>query len=263
MKLLLFVLPRNMDIVLWPWTKVDELACDCYTGNRTRLLPTADGKLLVFMPVKETLSQSSTRQLSCGMRGGPHQTAVTFSCDRRLHLYRYAGYCTRLFWDATWDPLITEAFEKDTLYNPRSTQAACTNEEVRHREVAQGAIETRGYKGSIRHPPEVILLRNAMEDLPLEAEHQSLAAFTARGDVDAVHNGGTEEHWRPPCTAPSGQVCQVNGCLPIYNEPDIGLQLRQQQCETSLSLRKVVAGEYVRSGAAQNPRLHNQLVPSG
>ncbi|KAH6920439.1 hypothetical protein HPB50_028572 [Hyalomma asiaticum] len=217
------MLPRNVEIMVTPSTEIQGLSCDSYAGHRARLFLGADGELLlVFVVAKETLSECSTTQGPPGRLGGPHQTAVVFSCNGGRHLWRYGGYWTRLFPDATCNTLITEVLEKGTLCNPRNAEAAYTSDEATQREVAQRAIYHRGYTGSIRHPPEHVLLRNATEDLPREREQHSLAAFAETGDTDAVNNGGGEEHCRPPCTASSDQVCQVNDCLPVRNDPGFG-----------------------------------------
>ncbi|KAH6920355.1 hypothetical protein HPB50_028658 [Hyalomma asiaticum] len=71
--------PKNVDIVVQPWTKVEGLARDSYTGHGRRLFPRAGGDLLVFMSVTETLSQCSTGQAPSATLGGPHQTAVASS----------------------------------------------------------------------------------------------------------------------------------------------------------------------------------------
>ncbi|KAH6945820.1 hypothetical protein HPB50_010082 [Hyalomma asiaticum] len=128
------MLPKNVGIVVKPWTQVEGHARDVYTGHGRRLFRRADGDLLVFMGVKETLYECSTRQVCSGMLGGPHQTSVSS---------KYVGYWTRLFPETTCD--VTEMFEKDTQRHPRKTPGACTSEEARHREVDQGAIDTREY----------------------------------------------------------------------------------------------------------------------
>ncbi|KAH6945721.1 hypothetical protein HPB50_009704 [Hyalomma asiaticum] len=73
------MIPKNVDIVVRPWTKVEGLARGSYTGHGRRLFPIAGGDLLVFKSVKETLSQCTTRQVCSGMLGGQHQTAVSSS----------------------------------------------------------------------------------------------------------------------------------------------------------------------------------------
>ncbi|KAH6920438.1 hypothetical protein HPB50_028571 [Hyalomma asiaticum] len=212
------MLPRNVEIMVTPSTEVQGLSCDSYAGHRARLFLGADGELLVFVVAKETLSECSTTQVSPGRLGGPHQTAVVFSCNGGRHLCRCGECWTRLFPDATCDPLMKEALEKGTLCNPRNAEAAYISDEATQREVAQRAIYQRGYTGSIGRNPEHVLLRNAMEDIRSGREQYSLAAFAETGDTDAVNNGGGEEHFRPPCTASSGEVCQINDCLPVCND---------------------------------------------
>ncbi|KAH6945817.1 hypothetical protein HPB50_010079 [Hyalomma asiaticum] len=214
--------PENADIVVKPWIKVEGHVRDSYSGHRTRLFPGADGELLVFVSVKETLPECSTRKASSGRLGLPHQTAVASRC---------AGYWTRPFSEVTWDPFMTEVFGKGTLCDAHNTQGACTSEEAHQQEGA------KGYAGSIRHPPEVVLLRNAMEGLPLEGEQHPLAAFAETGDTNAVNNRRGEEQCRPPRSASSDQVCQINDCLPVCNELllDIAMQLREEH-RTSLNL---------------------------
>ncbi|KAH6947632.1 hypothetical protein HPB50_020338 [Hyalomma asiaticum] len=216
------MLARNVEIMVMPSTEVLGLDCDSYAGHRARLFPGADGELLVFVVAKETLSECSTRQGSPGRLGDPHQTAVVFRCNGGRHLCRCGSYWTRLCSDATCDPLIKEVLEKGTLCNPRNAEAAYTSDEAIQREVAQRAIYQRGYTGSIGHTPEVVLLRNAMEDLRPERDQHSFAAFAETGDTDAVKYGGGEEHCRSPCTASSDQVCQINDCLPVCNDTGFG-----------------------------------------
>ncbi|KAH6921077.1 hypothetical protein HPB50_027935 [Hyalomma asiaticum] len=133
------MLPRNVGIVVRPWTKVQGLASDSYTGHRTRHLPGADGELLGFVSVKETLSECGSRQASPGRLGGPHQTAVASRCARPR---------TRLFSDARCDSLITAVLEKDTRWNPRNAQAAFIGEVAHHQEAAKRATDIQGYTGA-------------------------------------------------------------------------------------------------------------------
>ncbi|KAH6920441.1 hypothetical protein HPB50_028574 [Hyalomma asiaticum] len=242
------MLARNVEIMVTLSTEVLGLDCDSYAGHRARLFPGADGELLVFVVAKETLSECSTRQGSPGRLGDPHQTAVVFRCNGGRHLCRCGSYWTRLCSDATCDPLIKEVLEKGTLCNPRNAEAAYTSDEATQREVAQRAIYQRVYTGSIRHPPEQVLLRNATEDLPPEREQHSLAAFAETGDTDAVNNGGGQEHCRPPCTASSDQVCQINDCLPVCN--DTGCGHRHAASRATWDVLVFAAGAEVPTGKA-------------
>ncbi|KAH6921132.1 hypothetical protein HPB50_027877 [Hyalomma asiaticum] len=131
------MLPKDVDIVVKPWTKVEGLTCDSYTEHRAKLFPTVDGEFLVLVSVDENHYQSNTRPLSCGMLGGVHLTAIGS---------RYTAYWTRLFKEATCDSLIREAFE-DTRRNPRQTPGTSARGEPRNCEVAQASVDIREYAG--------------------------------------------------------------------------------------------------------------------
>ncbi|KAH7944286.1 hypothetical protein HPB52_017938 [Rhipicephalus sanguineus] len=74
--------------------------------------------------------------------------------------------------------------------------------------------------------------KNPMENIPRESEQQlSLSAFEERADTSAIADRAEVDRYRPPCTAVSDQVCQLNNCLSYCNNLlfDSGLQLREQR----------------------------------
>ncbi|KAH7943773.1 hypothetical protein HPB52_011415 [Rhipicephalus sanguineus] len=70
-----------------------------------------------------------------------------------------------------------------------------------------------------------------MDNLPRERDQLSLSNFAERGDTSATVDRAEADRYRPPCTAHTDQVCQINNCLPHCNELlfDSGLKLRQQR----------------------------------
>ncbi|XP_054919409.1 uncharacterized protein [Dermacentor andersoni] len=89
------VLPDNRDLVLKPWSKVDERTCSSHTGQPRRLSPRAEWYPLVDMGVKDTVAQCKTMQVSGTVQGAWHQTVVASRFTVRLLLHSARDATTR------------------------------------------------------------------------------------------------------------------------------------------------------------------------
>ncbi|XP_070384857.1 uncharacterized protein [Dermacentor albipictus] len=69
-------LPENRNLVLKPWSKVDERTCGSLTGQSRRLFPRAEWYPLVDMGVKDSVVQCKTTQVPWAVQGAWHQTVV-------------------------------------------------------------------------------------------------------------------------------------------------------------------------------------------
>ncbi|XP_070384441.1 uncharacterized protein [Dermacentor albipictus] len=78
------VLPGNRDLVVKPWSKVDERTCGSLTGQPRRLFPRAQWYPLVDMGVKDTVAQCYTMQVPWTVQGVWHQTVVASRFTMRL-----------------------------------------------------------------------------------------------------------------------------------------------------------------------------------
>ncbi|XP_065296799.1 uncharacterized protein [Dermacentor albipictus] len=75
-------LPDNWDLVLKPWSKVDERTCGSHTGQSRRLFPRAEWYPLVDMGVKDSVVK--TTQLPRTVQRAWHQTVVASRFTVRL-----------------------------------------------------------------------------------------------------------------------------------------------------------------------------------
>ncbi|XP_054919501.1 uncharacterized protein [Dermacentor andersoni] len=81
------VLPDNRDLVLKPWSKVDERNCGSLTGHYSRLFPRTEWYPLVDMGVKDTVAQCDTMQLPWTVQRAWHQMVVASRVTVRLLIY--------------------------------------------------------------------------------------------------------------------------------------------------------------------------------
>ncbi|XP_075541667.1 uncharacterized protein LOC142575849 [Dermacentor variabilis] len=89
------VLPDNRDLVVKPWSKVDERTCGSNTGHPSRLFPGAEWYPLVDMGVKGTVAQCKTMQVSGTMQGAWHQTVAASRFTVRLLIHSARDASTR------------------------------------------------------------------------------------------------------------------------------------------------------------------------
>ncbi|XP_070384837.1 uncharacterized protein [Dermacentor albipictus] len=86
-------LPDNWDLVLKPWSKVDERTCGSHTGQSRRLFPRAEWYPLVDMGVKDSVVK--TTQLPRTVQRAWHQTVVASRFTVRLLICRARDATTR------------------------------------------------------------------------------------------------------------------------------------------------------------------------
>ncbi|XP_075534883.1 uncharacterized protein LOC142570377 isoform X1 [Dermacentor variabilis] len=78
------VLPDNRELVLKPWSKVDEPTRGSHSEHHSRLFPRADWYPLVDMGVEDTVAQCNIIQVSGTMQGAWNQTVVALRFTVRL-----------------------------------------------------------------------------------------------------------------------------------------------------------------------------------
>ncbi|XP_075533311.1 uncharacterized protein LOC142566087 [Dermacentor variabilis] len=89
------VLPDNRDLVLKPWSKVDERTCGSNPGQLRKLFPGAEWYPLVHVGVKDTVAQCKTMQVSGTTQGAWHQTVVASRFTVRLLIHSARDGSTR------------------------------------------------------------------------------------------------------------------------------------------------------------------------
>nr|XP_054919502.1 uncharacterized protein LOC126548414 [Dermacentor andersoni] len=89
------VLPEDRDLVLKPWSKVNERTCGSLTGHPSRLFPRTEWYPLVDMGVEDTVAQCDTMQLPWTVQGAWHQMVVASRVTVRLLIYSARDATTR------------------------------------------------------------------------------------------------------------------------------------------------------------------------